>query len=99
MTKHEVFKILVLIESVYPSFVTKDDTVLQWLEFGKQMDYHQVMKNVLTHIRKSPYPPTIADIIEGKVEVIKGSGQIQMESWRSIPAWMMEYTLKQDVQN
>jgi Loader and inhibitor of phage G40P len=62
MTKSEVVNILILIESVYSNFVFKDETVLQWFQFCSEMDYEKVLAKLKNHIRKSPYPPAIADI-------------------------------------
>jgi hypothetical protein len=62
MTKSEVVNLLILIESVYSNFVFKDETVLQWFQFCSEMDYEKVLAKLKNHIRKSPYPPVIADI-------------------------------------
>src|SRR3954464_2894380 len=62
MTKSEVVNLLILIESVYSNFVFKDETVLQWFQFCSEMDYEKVLTKLKNHIRKSPYPPAIADI-------------------------------------
>jgi len=62
MTKEEVVKLLILIESVYPSCIFKNETVQQWFQFCSEMDYEKVMAQVKNHIRKSPFPPVFADI-------------------------------------
>lgn len=62
MTKEEVVKLLILIESVYSNCIFKDETVLQWFELYAEMDFEKVMANLKNHIRKTPYPPAIADI-------------------------------------
>lgn len=109
MTKHEMIKLLVLIESVYSSFITKDDTILQWFKFCSKMDYEKVMIKLQNHIRKSPYPPTITDISVFTVESEDFSETL--ESWKKrrkdqieqdrrsgnqgpLPAWLLEYTLR-----
>ncbi|OCA90579.1 hypothetical protein A8F94_01470 [Bacillus sp. FJAT-27225] len=62
MDKHEVTRILVLIESVYPEFTIRNETVETWFSVCRELDYHLVMKNLANHIRKSPYPPLMAEI-------------------------------------
>jgi Loader and inhibitor of phage G40P len=62
MTKEEVVKLLVLIESVYPNCILKNKTVEQWFQFCSQMDYEKVLTKLKNHIRKSPFPPVIRDI-------------------------------------
>jgi hypothetical protein len=62
LTKQEVIKLLVLIESVYSNFITKNDMVLRWFNLCSEMDYEKVMGRLLDHLRKSPYPPTMIEI-------------------------------------
>lgn len=62
MTKKEVVRLLILIESVYRNCIFKDETVQQWFQFCSEMDYEKVMTKLKNHIRKSPFPPAIADI-------------------------------------
>jgi hypothetical protein len=62
MTKDEVMKLLVLIESVYSSCTFKDETVQQWFQICADMDYEKVLARLKTHIRKSPFPPAIGEI-------------------------------------
>ncbi|WP_043932104.1 hypothetical protein [Bacillus sp. EB01] len=62
MEKHEVTRILVLIESVYPDFKIRNETVDNWFAVCRELDYHLVMKNLTDHIRRSPYPPLMAEL-------------------------------------
>lgn len=62
MEKHELIKILVLIESVYPDFKVKSETVEDWFAVCGDKDYSQVLKNLTSHMRRSPYPPLMAEI-------------------------------------
>ncbi|WHY75168.1 hypothetical protein QNH20_13505 [Neobacillus sp. WH10] len=109
MTKQELIKLLVLIESVYSSCITKDDTILRWFEFCSNMDYEKVMIKLQNHIRKSPYPPTITDItvftaesedFSERMASWKKKGEDQIEQDRRsgnqgpLPAWLLEYTLR-----
>ncbi|WP_040209012.1 replicative helicase loader/inhibitor [Neobacillus jeddahensis] len=109
MTKQEVLKILVLIESVYTSFMLKNDTVQHWLELSNQMNYGKVLNALLTYMKKSPYPPIMADLVEQKIETIELSTRripsIHEKRTKivqnNIPLrtntqqiWMAEYSLK-----
>jgi hypothetical protein len=64
MTKQEVFNILVLIESVYTGYITKNETFTYWFQYSSEFEYEKVLSKLQMHIRKSPYPPTIADLTE-----------------------------------
>ncbi|MCH6265513.1 MULTISPECIES: hypothetical protein [Neobacillus] len=79
MTKQEAFNLIVLIERVYPLFVAKNETVQQWFSVCAELDYKSVLGSIYEHIRISPYPPAINDIIS--------------EKWKS-NNWMNEYHLK-----
>lgn len=109
MTKEEVIKILVLIESVYSYCTTKDETVMHWFQFCQQMDYEKMIQKVHAHIRKSPYPPAIEDLVEftekkhsfpENLEQRIREGRERIEYHRNngkrkqVPAWMLEYTTK-----
>jgi hypothetical protein len=112
MIKDEVVKLLVLIESVYPNFICKDETVLQWFEFCSEMDYEKVMAKLRNHIRKSPFPPAIADIAVFSFEendfpetlekwMKKGRERIEHERKHPkripIPDWLVEYSTRKSV--
>ncbi|NRD79118.1 hypothetical protein HPT25_17305 [Bacillus sp. BRMEA1] len=112
MTKQEVVKLLVLIESVYSNFIVKDETVLQWFEFCSEMDFEKVMTKLKNHIRKSPFPPMIADIAVFSFEendfpeTLKDwmkEGRERIEHERShakrspIPEWLMEYSTRKSI--
>ncbi|ETI69739.1 replicative helicase loader/inhibitor [Neobacillus vireti] len=109
MTKAEVVKLLILIESVYPNCIFMDETVQQWFQFCSEMDYEQVMTKVKTHIRKSPFPPAIADIAVFPFEendfpeklqewMMKGRERIERERNHAnripIPNWLAEYAAR-----
>jgi hypothetical protein len=107
MTKEEVIKILVQIEAVYSYCMTKDETVTYWFEFCQVMNYKKVLAKLQAHIRKSPYPPVIADLAVFTTE--ESEFQEKLERWieegmqrlernrrnanlKQIPAWMLEYS-------
>jgi hypothetical protein len=112
MTKSELFRLLVLIETVYSHCMTKDETVMLWFNFCAEMDYERVMAKLQDHIRKSPYPPTLENLAVFKVEKNKFPKTFEMWFQRErdrieqnqkggkrnpIPAWMFEYTTRKSV--
>jgi hypothetical protein len=112
MTKEEVVKLLVLIESIYPKCVLKDKAVLQWFQFCSEMDYEKVLTKLKNHIRKSPYPPAIADIAVFHFEendfpeklqewMKKGRERIECERNNAkripIPDWLAEYSTRKSI--
>jgi hypothetical protein len=109
MTKEEVIKLLILIESVYSTCIIKDETIQQWFEFCSEMDYEKVKTKLKIHIRKSPFPPAIADIAVFPIEendfpktlqewMKKGRERIEREpnntKRKPIPSWMVEYSTR-----
>lgn len=64
MTKHEVFRVLVVIESVYSYCSVKDETVINWFRQCSNMDFEKVMQRLILHIRRSPYPPSMDELLE-----------------------------------
>jgi hypothetical protein len=112
MTKEELVKLLTLIETVYSNCLFKDDTVQQWFQFCSQMDYEKVMAKLKNHIRKSPYPPAIADIAVFPFEETDFPATLQewMEKGRErivrehkpnkrmrLPEWLAEYSTRKSV--
>lgn len=67
MTKIDTFKILNLIEKVYPLVTLKSETVLEWMTNSGSMDYSFVLKKLDLHMRTSPYPPTLKEIIANSI--------------------------------
>lgn len=107
MTKAEVIKILVQIETVYSYCMTKDETVIHWFEFCQVMDYKEVLIKLHEHIRRSPYPPSIADLavfitemneFPEKLEkwMEEGRGRIEQgrrnTNLKPTTTWMHEYS-------
>src|SRR4051794_5238649 len=62
MGRDEVSAILAEIQSAYPRFKVCDDTLLLWMKMGKEMDFRRVMRKLVQHIARCPYPPSIAEI-------------------------------------
>lgn len=109
MTKEEVFNILVLIESVYSYCITTNETVMLWFQFYQEMDYQKVMKKLQAHIRKSPFPPSIAELavfIEKEKKspdlldkfFLEERGRIEWDKrighGNQVYTWMQEYIAK-----
>jgi hypothetical protein len=82
MTKLDTYKLLNLIENVYPLVTFKNDTVLRWMACCELMDYGIVFKKLALHMRKNPYPPTFDEILINS----SGSG--------SYFGWMDEYSIR-----
>ncbi|WP_342433455.1 replicative helicase loader/inhibitor [Neobacillus sp. FSL H8-0543] len=112
MTKDEVMKLLVLIESVYSHCTFKDETVQQWFQFCSEMDYEKVLARLKSHIRKSPFPPVIGEIAVFEFEenhfpatlqewMKKGRERIECDHKSnqriSIPNWLSEYSTRKSV--
>lgn len=112
MTKKEVINLLILIESVYSTCIIKDETIQKWFEFCSEMDYEKVMTKLKNHIRKSPFPPAIADITVFPFEVNDFPKTLQdwMKNGREIierdttntkripiPNWLIEYSIRKSV--
>ncbi|MEH7493509.1 hypothetical protein [Neobacillus niacini] len=112
MTKEELFKLLVLIESVYSNCIFKDETVQEWFQFCSEMDYEKVLRKLKYHIRKSPYPPAISDIAVFHIE--ENHFPARLQEWmkrsrerieidhksnrrRPLPVWLAEYSLRKSV--
>lgn len=112
MTKEEVVKLLVLIESVYPNCIIKNETVQQWFQYCSQMDYEKVLTKLKNHIRKSPFPPAIGDIAVFHFEenhfpatlkewMKEGPERIECDPISNkrgpLPAWLAEYSPRKSV--
>lgn len=88
MNKQDVFKVLVLIESVYPKFRLKNETVQIWFAFCGDWDFTLVMKKVCNHVRTNPYPPLLTNII-ASIDFEK-----ELVDWESEKhSWNDEYIL------
>lgn len=95
LTKEEVFRLLVLIESVYPNFVLKNDIVLDWFRLGPYLDFETIMKMLHSHIRESPYPPTLQYLMmDRKVLMHDAQKGIFGYMQKSVSSWMHEYSIK-----
>jgi hypothetical protein len=101
MTKQEVIKLLVLIETVYSFCVTKDETVSNWFEFCSELEYETVMKKIRNHIRKNPYPPAFRELAESiddkndsskKWFMVSGEKTVRIYNNSKQSAWMDEYS-------
>src|SRR2546429_375822 len=111
MTKDEVVKLLVLIESVYTHCIFKNETVLHWFQFCSEMEFEKVMEKLKNHIRKSPFPPAIADIAAFTLEendfpktiqnwTKKGRERVERDDCnanRNLPDWLLEYSTRKTV--
>ena len=112
MTKNEVINLIILIESVYSTCIIKDETIQKWFELCSEMDYEKVMTKLKNHIRKSPFPPVIADITVFPFEendipktlqdwMKNGQERIEREPNNTIRIpitnWLIEYSIRKSV--
>ncbi len=67
MTKNEALKCLAIIEHIYPGVSVKSETVLMWISCCASLEYTFLYENLIKHIRKEPYPPMMAEILNGTV--------------------------------
>jgi hypothetical protein len=112
MTKKQVLKLLILIESVYTNCTFKDETVQQWFSVCSEMDYEKVIEKLNNHIRKSPFPPAIAEIavfsseedqLQDTLQEWIEEGRERIERQRNntnpitLPDWLIEYSTRKSI--
>ena len=61
--KHEVKKLLEQIIGLYPSVKLSNDTAAIWVESLQDISYEKARENLVEHVKKSQYAPTIAHIL------------------------------------
>lgn len=66
MNKDDVLKVIEVVVFYYPNAKIGDlvDTAEKWHLFLHDQDYKEVMLNLQTHIKKSVYPPHMADLLK-----------------------------------
>ncbi|MFE8699582.1 hypothetical protein ACFYKX_02975 [Cytobacillus sp. FJAT-54145] len=87
MTKKEAFDLLTLIEIVYSYWVMKSEAVSNWLKLCESMDHEDVKRNLLNHVKHSPYPPLLEEIAvfkEGSIYLLDGIDDHQNPSSRCL---------------
>jgi hypothetical protein len=62
VNKKEIHKLFLMINCAYPNFVVDDLKVSMWIEFTGDYPFDLAEKNLINHIRRSPFLPTVADI-------------------------------------
>jgi Leucine-rich repeat (LRR) protein len=82
MTKDEALKCLALIEYMYPVVLVNSEIVLKWISSCASLEYTFLYGNLIKHIRKEPYPPMLAKILNGTVDKETYFG------------WLEEYTIR-----
>ena len=82
MTKEEAMQVLLLIETVYPYYTVKDESVTIWFKWCRELEYDKVIKEIFQHIKSSPYPPAISTYIN----------ELNEETLTS--SWLDEYILR-----
>lgn len=82
MTKEETFKILVLIERLYPVVTVNSETVLIWMSHCVSLDFNLTLENLFKHKKQNPFPPTLA-----QVSGSTGNDRKSLE-------WTVEYSIR-----
>lgn len=73
MTKRETFSLLSMIQAYYDQFEVDQMKVDVWHEALKSYALEEMKQNLLSFVKKSPYPPKVSDLVP------------QAISWNSIP--------------
>ncbi|WP_180953731.1 replicative helicase loader/inhibitor [Bacillus sp. T33-2] len=79
MNPQEVYQVLSKIEAAYSQFKINDETVLLWVNMGREMGFEQVMQKLMAHIATKPFPPAIAEI--AAYEDIKNDFTEKIKQW------------------
>jgi hypothetical protein len=82
VTKEESLKLLALIEYIYPVVIVKSETILALMSICDSLKYNFTVDNLVKHIKVSPYPPTLTEMIDG-------AGKD-----RTSVGWMKEYSIR-----
>ncbi|QFG05730.1 helicase loader [Bacillus phage 035JT001] len=79
MTFKEAVMIIQKISTVYyQNFSITEDKVKEWAHVIQEYEKKQVEENLLEHVRKSKFPPTLADLIRSEEDSQpKGAAYIQ----------------------
>jgi len=71
MTRTEIIQVLGVIASAYPNMKEMPDSIVEvWYRFFQDFDKKLVETAALKTILKSPYPPSIADIMKQIEEIL-----------------------------
>lgn len=73
MIKRETFSLLSMIQTYYDQFEVDQMKVDVWHEALKNNELEELKRNLLSFVRRSPYPPKVSDLVP------------QAISWNSIP--------------
>ncbi len=95
MNTSDTAKILKLIELLYPqfnkSYITDEDTkefLGIWTISFQEESFEAVNKALMTHIRKSKYPPTILDL---RLEILQSNNPAPEQAWAKVKAAIGAY--------
>lgn len=82
--KFEEFATLVkAMKAVYsdPKFIADKDAIMVWYEFFKNDDYMVIQASIQKYMATNKFPPTIADIRQGAMEITEEKELNEGEAW------------------
>ncbi|MBT2690132.1 hypothetical protein J7I93_18345 [Bacillus sp. ISL-47] len=63
MTKRETYTLLALIAVYYEQFEVNQRKIDSWHEVLQSHEVEDLRRNLLLHVKESPYPPKISDLV------------------------------------
>lgn len=85
MTKQEFMRIVKAITTMYPDAIKQDDYTYElWYRLLNDLTYEQVSAALHKHMQSSVYPPKVADLRKGAVEISAGYRESGNEVWQRI---------------
>lgn len=81
MTKKEVARLLVFINTVYPNFTVNQEKIDAWSRLLADQNPAIIMRNAERHSMSSKFPPVIADLREVKKEAHGNDFLEKVEQW------------------
>jgi hypothetical protein len=67
MIKREIFSLLSMIQVYYDQFEVDQMKVDGWHEALRSYELEDLKRNLLSFVRKSPYPPKVSDLVPQSV--------------------------------
>lgn len=92
VTQEEITRLLAVIAAAYPAF--KVENVVQvkiWYESLKDCNYDQIKMAIQKHIIENKWPPSIAEIREGVVNISNPEIPAKDEAWGEVMQAMQKF--------
>lgn len=85
MNKQEFMNIVKAITTMYPDTIKEDNYTYElWFRLLSDLSYEQVSMALHKHMQSSVYPPKVADLRKGAVEITDGYRESGNEVWQRI---------------